>query len=183
MYNAMRKLITKELKSAPNVLFKSKDIVRREIRLFSTSKREIHSILKGKTMKQFFNKYNKRFFSEASKEEASNELSTKLSYEEIPVSSFKFMTILGVGGCILAFAGFLFYDKKLKKINSSKLFKESLAYLKQDETILSTLGNPLIAYGKESGGVREGRRNYIPDFSFEDDDKVSHLRYRNDYFK
>uniref|UniRef100_A0A7S2W907 Mitochondrial import inner membrane translocase subunit Tim21 n=1 Tax=Rhizochromulina marina TaxID=1034831 RepID=A0A7S2W907_9STRA len=57
--------------------------------------------------------------------------------------------------------GFTVYALWPTGISPNGVFDEAFAQLGKDERVLRTFGEPLKAYGHDSGGHREGRRNFV----------------------
>jgi len=70
---------------------------------------------------------------------------------------------LWTGAVILATASAYYIIKELfpSKMSPNVVFDKAFSVVKKNNIVTSTFGSPLKAYGKDHGGHREGRRNFV----------------------
>mmetsp|Transcript_9001 Transcript_9001/g.11952 ORF Transcript_9001/g.11952 Transcript_9001/m.11952 type:complete len:287 (-) Transcript_9001:303-1163(-) len=95
----------------------------------------------------------------------------KISYVQLA----GYLALLGVVGvCGYNIVTELFPSR----MSPNNIFNEAFERLQGNAEIASRYGTPLNAYGKDHGGKREGRRNFIENVSYKGDDGSNRIRVR-----
>ena len=63
-------------------------------------------------------------------------------------------------------------------MNPNSLFNEALDQIRSNPDVADRLGTPIRGYGRDHGGHREGRRNFIENVSLKDSNGTPRLRIK-----
>eukprot|EP00591_Stephanopyxis_turris_P004131 CAMPEP_0195514474 /NCGR_PEP_ID=MMETSP0794_2-20130614/5847_1 /TAXON_ID=515487 /ORGANISM="Stephanopyxis turris, Strain CCMP 815" /LENGTH=253 /DNA_ID=CAMNT_0040642727 /DNA_START=212 /DNA_END=974 /DNA_ORIENTATION=- len=87
---------------------------------------------------------------------------------------------LGVGAFALACAYYIGKELLPSKMSANSVFDKAFDRIKENQEVMSRFGAPLKAYGRDHGGHREGRRNFIEHTEYtdkEDGSKRTRVRF------
>eukprot|EP00542_Grammatophora_oceanica_P021653 CAMPEP_0194050386 /NCGR_PEP_ID=MMETSP0009_2-20130614/35009_1 /TAXON_ID=210454 /ORGANISM="Grammatophora oceanica, Strain CCMP 410" /LENGTH=276 /DNA_ID=CAMNT_0038696989 /DNA_START=17 /DNA_END=847 /DNA_ORIENTATION=+ len=86
---------------------------------------------------------------------------------------------LGVGALVVTCGYFIARELLPTKMSPNRVFDRATALVRDNSQVQTRFGQPLKAYGRDHGGHREGRRNFIEHTQYTDkDDGSSRTRVR-----
>lgn len=105
-------------------------------------------------------------------------ISTKVTLTEGVKSTAYLTTYLTVGGLVCVCAYFIGAELFPSKMSPNNVFNEAFKVAKENSQLKEALGQPIKGYGRDHGGKRVGRRNFVEHKKFKDDDGIEHTRIR-----
>ena len=90
------------------------------------------------------------------------------------------LTAWGAGLSLAAVCGFYIVRELMPtKMSPNSVFDRAFAVVREDERVVRIYGDPLKGYGRDHGGHREGRRNFIENTAYDEEkDGSKRLRVR-----
>ncbi len=82
-----------------------------------------------------------------------------------------------IGGIAVCSAYYIGQELLPSKTSAQSVFGESLKIVQANTDVQNLVGSTMKGYGKDHGGKRAGRRNFIDHQTWKDADNVEHTRY------
>lgn len=99
-------------------------------------------------------------------------------YPQEKIGFFKGLAYLTVFGIAVGSLYFIVDELMPSRMSANYLFNEAFDAVKANHEVLNRYGEPLKGYGRDGGGRREGRRNFVEHKNYTADDGTKRLRIR-----
>lgn len=111
-------------------------------------------------------------------ESASSEISTNVTMTQRAKAGGRLMMLLGALGVVGGCAYYIGKELMPSKLSPNGAFNAVFEKVRNHPELVKYLGSNIKGYGRDLGGSREGRRNFIDHDEFADDDGVPHIRIK-----
>lgn len=96
--------------------------------------------------------------------------------KENVTKGFQITVFAAVCGLGIVASYFIVRELFPSALSPNNVFGKSLEAVQKDDKVRQTFGTPIKGFGKDFGGHRAGRRNFVENLSYVDDDGVEHTR-------
>lgn len=86
--------------------------------------------------------------------------------------------LVTIGGLAVVCGYFIVKELMPSKMSPNTVFNDALDIVKTNDQLKEAIGFPIKGYGRDSGGKRSGRRNFVENKQFKDEDGIFHTRIR-----
>lgn len=96
--------------------------------------------------------------------------------KETVTNAFTFTGLAAILGVGVVCSYFIAKELFPGDLSVNSVFNKSLEAVQKDDKVKQLFGSPIKGYGKDFGGHRVGRRNFVENISYKDDDGIEHTR-------
>jgi len=111
-------------------------------------------------------------------EQAQDAISTEVTFTEGVKTTANLTMGLTIAGLALVCGYYIVNELMPSKMAPNTVFNNALDVVKSNDELKAAIGAPIKGYGRDNGGKRTGRRNFVENKQFKDEDGIIHTRVR-----